>query len=832
MSEVFLKVVNLSISAGWLVLAVLVLRLLLKKAPRWISVLLWGLVAVRLICPFSFESGLSLVPSPQTIPLNIGMDTTPEIQSGVEIINSSINPIIAHTNTPHPGDSVNPLQITIAIYANIWVLGLAGMLIYMAVSYWRLRRRLRGAVRSWDNIFRSEQVPSPFVLGIVKPRIYLPAGLAVESEGHVIAHERAHIRRKDHWWKPLGFLLLSVYWFNPLMWVAYILLCRDIELACDEKVIAQLGKEARADYSQALLDCSVHRRRIVACPLAFGEVGVKKRVKSILHYRKPTFWVLVIALTACVITAVCFLTDPNVSRKLPMEGSNVADLNPEEIVNWIFNYEDVENSNIYMNSNNFTLTVDSAFNWADSQAIRYFFWEDHKTYSGQLRIFPEERVYFLTESDQWVEQERIFLLRYYLDALKYLPQAEIRAMAPADRYLIEHIDGGQPGGYDRVITYSNRGVGDTDGWYIHLRIHPLHRDAEGYSGSGEEWIELFYGDYAEKGRENAVLKAKILEIHKGYYLVEPVAGSPELGSASRIEVPMQNVESSPEPRVGDLLEIEYDGMIQETWPARIPNVYHIDLVQSGPVAMVPTDTELTGLQLGALLVPMEGQVYRYALMQEEPVDVTAQELLFRFTEDDGLGGIDWEVFTLNQYPDRDVVMLISGTHGAWLYAYDPPGRWSEEAIDEILSQGNVVLVGSAAANESEKWQEFVQRTRRGEAAQVRVIHYQTLSEENRFDRDYLEIFRQDYPCCVVYDLSYDGNSYTLTCAENVTTWKYLIQDRAAAYSPVSSKEPEWNDVYILTNKEYATWEQIWKSLASSAAGAAIDHVTIYTEPQK
>lgn len=310
MNELFLKIINMSISASWLVLAVLILRFVLKKAPKWVNVLLWGIVAVRLICPFSFESALSLIPSAETIPLNIGMDTTPTINSGINAINNAVNPIISQSNTPMAGASVNPLQITIGIYEYIWIFGMIALALYTAISYWRLCRKVDTAVRYKDNIFQSENVNSPFVLGIIKPRIYLPFNMNGQDLGHVVAHEQAHIRRKDHLWKPLGFLLLTIHWFNPLMWMAYVLLCRDIELACDEKVIKELGNEQRADYTQALVACSVNRRMIAACPLAFGEVGVKERVKSVMNYKKPAFWIVVLAVITCVVVAVCFLTNP------------------------------------------------------------------------------------------------------------------------------------------------------------------------------------------------------------------------------------------------------------------------------------------------------------------------------------------------------------------------------------------------------------------------------------------------------------------------------------------------------------------------------------------
>ena len=310
MSEFFLAIVNMSISASWIVLAVLLLRLLLKKAPKWITVLLWGIVAVRLICPFTIESVMSLIPSAETISPEIMMDATPEINSGIPILNNTINPVISESFAPDPAASANPLQILIPLLSVIWVVGISGMLVYIVVSYFKVKRKIGTAVLLRDNIFQSENVVSPFVLGFFKPKIYLPFNMYEQDTEHVVAHEQAHICRKDHWWKPFGFLLLALHWFNPLMWLGYVLLCRDIELACDEKVIKELNTEQKADYSQALLTCSVNRRMIAACPLAFGEVGVKNRVKTVLNYKKPAFWIIAIAIVASIVVAVCFLTNP------------------------------------------------------------------------------------------------------------------------------------------------------------------------------------------------------------------------------------------------------------------------------------------------------------------------------------------------------------------------------------------------------------------------------------------------------------------------------------------------------------------------------------------
>ena len=310
MSELFLKIVNMSISASWVVIAVLTLRFCLKKAPKWVNVLLWGIVAARMVFPFSIESVLSLIPSAETISPTIMMEQSPSVQTGVPALNHVINPVISSSFTPAPGASANPLQIWIPVLAGIWLFGIAALFLYSAVSYWRLRRKVCEAVILRGNIYQSEKVCTPFVLGIIKPKIYLPYHMDSREMDHVIAHEQTHIRRKDHWWKPLGFLLLTIHWFNPLMWLSYILLCRDIELACDEKVIREMGNEQRADYTQALVACSVNRRVIAACPLAFGEAGVKERVKSVMHYKKPAFWIVLASVVICAVVAVCFLTDP------------------------------------------------------------------------------------------------------------------------------------------------------------------------------------------------------------------------------------------------------------------------------------------------------------------------------------------------------------------------------------------------------------------------------------------------------------------------------------------------------------------------------------------
>lgn len=322
MEELFLKLVNMSITASWLVLAVVLFRVLLKKAPKYIRVLLWGLVGLRLLCPVSIESPYSLIMPEKTEaavsrimddyvgPSSTHWDITSEYQTAV---NSGIAPIYSETGGSYVVTGTTPTSEPTSlsdVLSVVWLIGMAVMALYAVFSYLRLKKKVAPSIAVTKQIYLCDYIDSPFILGVITPRIYLPSNMDPASAAHVLAHEQAHLKRRDHWWKPLGFALLTVYWFNPVIWLAYILLCRDIEMACDEKVVKELDAEHRKAYSEALLSCSVPRRLIAACPLAFGEVGVKDRIRSVLHYKKPAFWIILVAVIASVAVAVCFMTDP------------------------------------------------------------------------------------------------------------------------------------------------------------------------------------------------------------------------------------------------------------------------------------------------------------------------------------------------------------------------------------------------------------------------------------------------------------------------------------------------------------------------------------------
>ena len=310
MSDVFVQLANMSITAGYLILAVLALRLILRKVPKNLFLWLWALVGIRLALPVSLESALSLIPKSKPIPTNIALSPTPAIDSGIPVIDRAVNPVIAENFAPAVTASVNPMQVVLVVISAVWLAGVVGMLLYAAISYFRLFRQVRVSMPLKDNLYLCDGIPTPFVLGIRKPRIYLPSDVKPEDQSYVLKHEREHLRHHDNWWKPLGFLLLAVYWFNPLVWVAYLLFCRDLEMACDERAVADMDEAGKKAYSYVLLSCAAPGRTIAVCPVAFGENSVKSRIRNVLHFKKASIWVAAAVLVITAVVAVCFLTNP------------------------------------------------------------------------------------------------------------------------------------------------------------------------------------------------------------------------------------------------------------------------------------------------------------------------------------------------------------------------------------------------------------------------------------------------------------------------------------------------------------------------------------------
>lgn len=546
MGDIFLKVLDMSITASWLIIAVVILRFCMKKAPRWMVCSLWVLVAVRLIFPFEIESILSLVPRTQTVHSEI---TNTKINQNIPTGDNGINEPLKDMQNPVSID--NSGQTTTHISTNnhnntnaiiqqssteeshhfqmwpfgvsiIWLAGVIILLAYMGVSYLRTKNKTRVSVVFKDNIRLCDEIQSPFVFGIVKPSIYLPSDLSKEHMSHVLAHEQAHLKRYDHCWKLIGFLLLAVYWFHPLCWLSYILFCRDIEFACDEKVVKSYNLEDKKAYSNALLACGISNKNIIYCPVAFGEVGVKARIKGVLNYKKPSFWIVLVSLVACVVVAVCFLTNPvkkdtkeavvkestestnNTSVNKNSESSEIEEPTEEEI--------DISEEEYYQNLyRNQVNGIDTA---TYNELVSLFSFESTPVESWYLRALTS---YYSSP------QEMDFSYFFYSGCSDYFPTAEEQA------YAAEHIDHfsnlfrATPDGMNEVLNtyfgislsdigtsfFNNQLYYEPTGNYLLPRGDDVTRPVvvTGASKLGNGKVELYYYDkYCPEYQGNVTLR--------------------------------------------------------------------------------------------------------------------------------------------------------------------------------------------------------------------------------------------------------------------------------------------------------------------------------------
>lgn len=607
MTELFVRILNISISASWLIPVVLLLRFFLKKAPKWVNVLLWGIVAIRLVSLVSIESTLSLIPSAEVVSPSVLIET-PKVTTGFPAVDDAINPVIEESRIETaPEKSGSTLKVVLRICSRVWATGVAILLAYTVISYWRLKRRVNVAVQYRDNIFQNENVSSPFVLGIFQPRIYLPFHISEQSMIHVLAHEQAHIQRKDHWWKPFGFLLLTIHWFNPLMWLAYVLLCRDIELACDEKVIKELGTEARADYSAALLSCSVSRHSIAACPVAFGEVSVKMRVKSVLSYNKPAFWVILIALVLCAVFAVCFLTNPIGNDREP----DLSFLNYENAISVVADREDVQviyypapedqaESFIKLgiaSGNELARYLDNC-RWSEVDAPM-----DSLSSPGSIEfVIKDDYRITVYERKEW--SFRQYASVSYEDSERYYRIDSGDYEGAVDLLITQENEGcddfefsAESGKYYHTITqdnvaqieiktpYSSGGCAPADGSVFargeKVCLEPLdgmqNLNGVTISALDENGVVLYAVSLPMDETQRKNLQAQLIAIQDGYYLVEALDSQPQLSKSDKFLVPIMHLDPSLEPEVGDLILIEYGAVDLSVYPGEILDVYSISV---------------------------------------------------------------------------------------------------------------------------------------------------------------------------------------------------------------------------------------------------------------
>lgn len=500
MDKLFLTVLNMSLTGAFVISAICLARLPLKKAPKLISYCLWAVAGFRLVFPFSIEGVFSLIPfKAQTIPPDIAMQPVPRIDSGIPFLNNTVSSILPAAT---PAASANPLQIWTTIGALIWLIGTAVMVVYGVVSFVILKRKMRKSAHVEANIYEAENIKSPFVLGVFKPRIYLPVGLSGKEKSYILLHEQTHIRRRDPIVKIAAYFILCLHWFNPLVWAAFLLMCVDMEMSCDERVLAEMGDKMKKDYSLSLLSLASERRIIAGSPLAFGEGGIKERIKNVLNFKKPSRLIVIVSVALVAVLSIGFAVNSAIDRNLSMQGINLSDLQPDAMIRHIVQVTGAKDDSIIVPGNNFQLQVSDSFDWIESAAVSMYV-SKNKTggnpyFACQLRIFPDELKFWVTEPQQQESPQSQYDLKHYLDALKYLPQEHIRSLAhdDPDMYLINFVDGGVPDDDQPCVFYNINGLTDNGGWFVRLDIHPLYQDKDGsgYHGFGSDAIHIFYGD--------------------------------------------------------------------------------------------------------------------------------------------------------------------------------------------------------------------------------------------------------------------------------------------------------------------------------------------------
>ncbi len=545
MSELFLRLVNLSITASWLVLAAVFMRLVFKKAPKFIHCIMWALVGIRLVIPFSIESVMSLVPSANTFPVENIYSANQEIannsyyhnvDSGVEIIDNALRPLTYDVSSP------DVLRSNLDVVSIVWIIGIFAMLAYTAISYLRILRRVRASIAVKGNTFICDDIDTPFILGIFRPRIYLPSSMSEADAEYVIAHEKAHLKRLDHLWKPLGFLILSVYWFNPVLWLGYFLLCRDIEFACDEKVIRELGAEIKKPYSDALINCSVPRKMLAACPLAFGETSVKSRIKSVLSFKKPAVWLIIASAVAVSVAAVCLLTSPQKDAKLPAA----------------FYQSDKAEEYGEFSTIGITLSDDNTCEVSFSMTGDFFY--------GNYKINKNTLICKLTKLQGEYIKDVKTDIEYHFEILDENRLSFKKVVGKVGKYY-STIDNTE---YNFEEQLSHFAKGDT---FTPKKVDNSENEdvSSGISGSEENVNHSF--------------NATVLEVYPNSFLVAPDKDSKEYKSSDKITVSKNVISQIPVPelKVGGRVNIVYNGEILESYPAQINKVFAIYFVGEGSV---------------------------------------------------------------------------------------------------------------------------------------------------------------------------------------------------------------------------------------------------------
>ena len=767
----FLKLLNMSISASWLVLAVILLRLVMKKAPKWMTCALWAMVAFRLVMPFSIESIFSLIPSTQTLPPEMITGNRFEIDSGIPVINHQINDVVLdsyYEGVTVPVDHGFDMMSTASL---VWLIGMALLMLYTLGSYLHLRHKVKASIRLRDNIYLCDYIETPFILGIIRPKIYLPSSLEQSQWPHVIAHEQAHLKRRDHWWKPLGFLLLCIHWFNPLLWLAYILLCRDIELACDEKVIRELGDHSKKAYSEALLECSMPRYLIAACPLAFGEVGVKERVKSILNYKKPAFWVILIALILCITAAVCFLTDPVSGPETTEFTGTVVSKTPFHIT-----IEPEAGSSEANSSDRIVVTLpENAPEIQNGDIVRI-------VYDGVIRETAPAQIPNVLQIEVLSELEYISqvysLSRAIMEGYVVMVNGDVVAGQAAWQEFAGKAAAGTPASI-RFATYFT--IGD-----------PEKMADELFEENRDRYPSIYFHELSYNG-ESYTLRwfeedTEYVQVWK--YLMH-YTGTPSSPYARFLSYDCY--------MLTDQNNVSYDAL----WNG----MYSADFRDQIPFRQVYMDytyaNEPDLWDLENAKSALEPYMLQYRIASLDANELTGLLDIEVYEWVDGLFAL------IGQYIDPQFVTVteLRGTIEFTSTSYD--------RIEDAILDGCVVSMNGDVVAGMEHFEAFLSQTKRGQSAAVRLVDFYTISSPVNYDPgDFPDVFRQA-PSMSVTDLSFDGVQYTHRLYSEGSIYEAVFQ-HLLHYSTVAHGSRIYRDYYVLTDHKDLTWEEYTRGIAVSA----------------
>ena len=788
MTELFLHVVNLSYSALWIVLAVVILRLALRKAPKWLHVFLWALVAVRLLVPVSVESRFSLQPSAQVINPSVMETGQPAIHTGIPALNYAAE---------HNINYVNQRWDWLPILSVVWIVGVAVMLAYGLVSYGRLKRQLRPLNKFNERVFICENLSFSFILGVFKPSIYVPDTVTEAEMTFILAHEQAHIRRKDHIWKPFGFVLLAIHWFNPALWLAYILLCRDIELACDEKVIQELGAVQRADYSQTILNHGVSRRRVAACPLAFGEADPKTRIRRVLHYKKPGFWILITAALAIAITAICLLTVPEGDGEIILNG---------------YTFRQVEYfEELPVGAKEIGRIMDSPDAVLRSAGLpkRYDGLPVYRHDSDQRKLYlPTSKGFLCFYSAAWKGEAVGPLL--WVD----------RSVTPADTKEYETTLPEYPGVTFRYTSGAVSAIrnGEESELFVGMPIWDVYFADLNGDGYREICSAVSFG--------SGVIDEHVVVMDYWDGQLYTLWERGEYDYSLRIEDSVLICEKRQYPR----------GELVESGPLTLSFVRMKWTLEIGESPrMIPTNAKLKGVFDGQLYLKGEdGQTYRYERAEQYGETLTKGDLLDMFTEKAVPNDVQWEVYAIEEIPDRSSVIAVADGVLQFRYNYSPSKAVSPDALRQAKQDGYAVVEDGTPTYGQELWDVFYEATQRGEPASIQIARWYTLDPE-RCDDTYYEAYKEDYPCIYYDEIRFDGTVYQLINWEDtrsyIPTYKYLMRYETEVATQYSKDEPQTVIRYVLTQDDTVAWEDLLHGMFSSTFGAYIDHYSVWSEKE-